>query len=338
LLQTAAEEPWTASWRALPEIDQKRIQGALRSTAPNKPAGRLVRGEAASIWWNGDAGTVQLGRGRDVATALAALAATDRHRPLVESSVDGVDAEAVLNVLFGPARALSDPTSKAALEPYGIPTPEEELCASPSRAASEAGRIGYPVRISLASPDLRIWDHPDLAVDMVDNAARVRDTFRQLLAQAKARLPPDLRDAEKRLLGVMVTATSEALAQLWVRAAPLPCERVSIDIGFADPHGAAAGDCTRSVLPADEAAIERALMRLSGSSLLFGGSAARRKAHREALADVLLRLCTFLQAHRREVRSVELRPLALLLDGSVEAREACVTVSDAFERSLESTG
>ena len=87
----------------------------------------------------------------------------------------------MLDVLFGPRRALSDPASKAALEPYDVPMPIEELCASASRAAAEANRIGFPVRISLASPDLRVWDHPDLRVDMVDNAARVRDTFRQLM-------------------------------------------------------------------------------------------------------------------------------------------------------------
>jgi hypothetical protein len=51
---------------------------------------------------------------------------------------------------------------------------------------------------------------------------------------------------------------------------------------------------------------------------------------------VLQRLCAFVHDRRREVTQVELRPIALLLDGSVEVREACVTVSDAFERMLNS--
>ena len=49
---------------------------------------------------------------------------------------------------------------------------------------------------------------------------------------------------------------------------------------------------------------------------------------------MLLRVSAFVHERREQVESVELRPLALLLDGSVELREACVTVSDAFERSL----
>jgi acetyltransferase len=278
-----------------------------------------------------------VGRARDLALALAALRDTDRDTPRIESSVDGVDARVVLDVLFGPRRSLSDPASKAALLPYGVPFPVEELCASASRAAAEASRIGFPVRISLTSPDLRVWDHPDLAVDMVDNAARVRDTFRQLMGLAKSRLeqtvPNDAR-APERLLGVMVTATSEAAALLGVRAWPLPRSRVAMEVGFADPHGAAAGDRTLTVLPAPQSAIDRALRRLQGGDLLFAGSAAQRRARLDAVGDVLLRLSAFVHDRRDQVDAVELRPLALLLDGSAEVREACVSVSDAFERSL----
>jgi acetyltransferase len=268
-----------------------------------------------------------------VAAALCALRATDPGTPRLSPSVEGVDEREVTDVLFGPRRALSDPASKAALTPYGIPVPLEELCGSASRAASEASRIGYPVRISLASPDLRIWDHPDLTVDMVDNAARVRDTFHQLMGVAKARLDGG-SDTSERILGAMVTATSDAVARLGVVAWPLSGGRVAMDIGFADPHGRAADDRTLAVLPAPLGAIERALRRLRGHSLVLGGSAAQRRTHLEAIGDVLLRLAAFVHDRRDDVESVELRPVALLLDGTVEVREACVRVSDAFERSL----
>ena len=190
------------------------------------------------------------------------------------------------------------------------------------------------MRISLVSPDLRIWDHPDLAVDMVDNAARVRDTFRQLMAVAKGRLAPGDPRAAERLLGVMVTATSDAVALLGVRAWPVARNRVAMEVGFADHHGAAADDRTLAVLPAPHSAIERALRRLAGRDLLLQGTAAQRRAHLDAVGEVLLRLSTFVHERRREIESVELRPLAVLLDGTTEVRQACVSVSDAFERSL----
>jgi hypothetical protein len=129
-----------------------------------------------------------------------------------------------------------------------------------------------------------------------------------------------------------VTATSDAVALLAVRATPLPRDRVAMQIGFADPHGRAARDSTITVLPAVPAVIERALGRLAGADLVFATTAVQRKTRVEAVADVLLRVSAFVAERRNEIESVELRPLAILLDGSAEVREACVTVSDWFER------
>jgi len=341
LVELEVEHPWAASLRALPEPDRARMRNA--QAQGSRSGASFVPGERGSVAFalSAAAAQLELGRASDVAAAVAALRDTDRSTLRVEASVDGVDSQAVLDVLFGPRRALSDPASKSALLPYGIPMPTEELCASASRAAVEAGRIGFPVRISLASPDLRVWDHADLSVDMVDNAARVRDTFRQLMGLAKARLPSSetpaqraLPDVVDRVLGVMVTATAESRALLGARAWPLPEGRVAMEIAFADAHGTAADDRTLLVMPATVEQIERALERLAGHALIFGSVRSERRAHIEAIADVLQRLSAFMHDRRREVTSVELRPLALLLDGTIEAREVCVTVSDAFERML----
>ena len=239
-----------------------------------------------------------------------------------------MDATRVTEVLFGPPRALSDPASKAALAPFGLPLPLEELCSSPSRAAAEAARIGFPVKISLASPDLRSWDHPDLSVDGIDSAARVRDVFRQIMAVATERRP------DARLLGVHVTATTQAIALLGVVAEPLGEGAARAQISFADPHGIAAGDATATVLPVPPERLEQVIGRLAGSSLVLGVPAAQRKAALDAIADVLLRLTALLDTHREEIASAELRPLALLLGGSVEVREACITVADVFVRRM----
>jgi len=332
LLGAGASDAHAAQARSLGPADRARLRGVLGSGGK----GQLVNVDTLRVGYLAESATqpVALGEAADVRDALLALKRRERQEKEVVSSVD-VDARAVLDVIFGPRRALSDPASKSALAPYGIPLPVEELCSSPSRAAAEASRIGFPVRLSLASPDLRIWDHPDLSVDMVDNAARVRDTFRQLIAAAQARFQadPKLAHGEQRILGALVTATSEPLALLGVRATALPRERVALRIGFADPHGRAARDETVTVLPAEQALIERALRRLSGAALLLETSPAQRKTRVDNVVDVLQRVAAFVNDRRREIEGVELRPLAVLLDGSVEVREACVRVSDWFERS-----
>jgi hypothetical protein len=125
---------------------------------------------------------------------------------------------------------------------------------------------------------------------------------------------------------------------LRVRVTPLPADLVLVELGFADAHGLAADDLVRTVLPAPPERLERALGRLSGSSLLLAGSVAERRRTVEALDDVLLRLAAFVNDWRQQVIAVEVDPLALLVGGGVEVREACVEVGDAFARSLEASG
>jgi len=316
-----------ATLRGLSEVDRLRLGAAVR---PERGGGSLVRGDRGLIAHRGEDGVeVTIGGPGDAAAALAALSGATRSKVRGRSILEGVDPTAVHDVIFGPPRALSDPASKAALTPYGVPLPLEELCTSPSRAAAEAARLGFPVRIGLASPDLRVWDHPDLAVDGVDNAARVRDVFRQMMTLAKTRAP------DARLLGVTVTATTTARAFMRLVATPLPERLVQIEVGFADPHGVASGDSTITALPASISQIERVLSRLAGRELILAGGPAERRATVEAIADVLLRVAAFVDDRRDEIDSVEIDPLAVLIGGGAEVREACVTVGDAFLRSLE---
>jgi hypothetical protein len=331
LLGSHALDAAGAGARGLNPADRARLSVALESGRESRA--QFFNIDALHVGYRTapDAQPVRLGDAADAREALFALRRLDTQQREVEASVE-VDDRAVLDVIFGPRRALSDPASKSALAPYGIPLPVEELCGSASRAASEATRIGYPVRISLASPDLRIWDHPDLSVDMVDNAARVRDTFRQLHAAAESRFAAASPTRSGRILGVLVSATSEPLAELGISATALPHRRVAIRVGFADPHGRAAGDETATVLPAEQAVIERALRRLAGAALLLQTSPAQRKARVDNIADLLQRVAAFVNDRRDQISRVEIRPLAVLLDGSVEVREACVSVSDWFER------
>jgi ATP-grasp domain len=328
LLAAPAPRAYRASPRKLSAPDRARLQHALAGS--DKGAGRLLslgaEGVALEPGAKG-AAQVRLGSPSQAALALHALAAAASDEdapPLAFSRPEAL--AACRDILFGPPRLLSDPASKAALSPFGLPMPQEELCASPSRAAVEAARIGFPVRISLASPDLRVWDYPDLSVDGVDNAARVRDVFRQLLLTAESRAP------SARVLGVTVTATTLASALLRVSARPLPEGHVLLRAGFCDPHGATAKDQISTALPLGIQGFRRAFARLAGKDLL--SQPGRGEASLEGLALLCMRLASFVDAFRSEVGRVELHPLALLVGGGAEVREAAVQVTDAFVQEL----
>lgn len=328
LLELDTERPWAATTKELPAVDRVRLGESVSARSD----GRFVRIDDGLIAHqvNGRK-SKPIGAPRDVAAALQAMRASrDASRPKVPE-VQGVEADAVLEVILGPRRALSDPASKAALAPYDVPLPIEELCATPSRTASEAARIGFPVRVGLASPDLRLWDHPDLAAE-VFSAGQARDAFRQIIAMAKGRA------ADARLLGVTVSASTMARTLLRVRMEPLAAGPVLAELGFADPHGLASADMTQTVLPATAKALERVLLRLRGSSLLLSGTSQERTESVTAIGDVLMRLAAFVHQWRAEVEAVEVNPLAILIGGQLEVREACVTVGDAFSRSLNASG
>ncbi|MBO6938844.1 MAG: acetate--CoA ligase family protein [Deltaproteobacteria bacterium] len=325
LREARVEHPWEASTRGLSPVDRRRLGDAARGGSTDQ---RWSRGDGGRLRLEHAGGSLLLGDARSVAGALdAAYAAVASARPRMPT-VEGVDPDAVLEVILGPPRALSDPASKTALAAYDVPLPAEVLCTSPSRAASEASQLGFPVRLALASPDLRLWDHPDLVADGVDNAARVRDVFRQMMALGATRAD------KNRLLGVTVSATTSARALMRVEAESLADGWVRATLGFADPHGLAAGDETELLLPAKEADVARALRRLRGHPLLLGAGATAREAVVAQLTDLLLRVAAFIDEWRAEVDGVRIEPLAVLLDGTVEARDVCVQVGDAFTRSL----
>ena len=321
------DRPWEASTRGLGSVDRVRLGSA------GVGGSEELRWESAGdgdLTLHHPAGTTRVGHSRAAAEALDALRVSARATRPRMPTVEGVDPEAVLEVILGPPRSLSDPASKAALAAYDVPLPEEVLCTSPSRAASEAAQLGFPVRLALASPDLRLWDHPDLVADGVDNAARVRDVFRQMMALGATRAD------RSRLLGVTVSATTSARALMWIEASSLTEGLVRARLGFADPHGLAARDATELVLPCDEARVERALRRLRGHPLLLGDAASIRREVVGQLTDLLLRVAAFVDEWRAEVEAVRIQPLAVLLSGAMEARDVCVEVGDAFSRSLRS--
>jgi hypothetical protein len=324
LLQAeGGERAFRASTRKLSALDKLRLTHTL--SASEKAAGRLhsLGADGIAFQGSGDERATRLGSADAARLALAALRASEASPDEVVPFVSPASLASSRDILFGPPRLLSDPASKSALAPFDLPMPQEELCASPSRAAIEATRIGFPVRISLASPDMRVWDFPDLSVDGVDNAARVRDVYRQLTLSAEARAK------NARVLGVTVTATTLASALLRVTARPLPEGHVLLRVGFCDPHGAVSKDVITTSLPLSEARLLRALQRLAGRELLSAEGSA-------ALTTLCVRVASFVAAFRHEVARVELHPVALLVGGGAEVREAAVQVTDAFVRELSS--
>lgn len=307
---------WGAQTRAVPRAVRARLERT--AWVIERHGGKLTMLDGGVVGWQRDDEPIApLGEAADVADAAAAIRRSLLGAPPGRATVEGIDRDAVREVLFGPGRALSDPASKSALAPYGVPLPVEELCASPSRAASEAARIGFPVKLSLASPDLRVWDHPDLVVLGAASASAVRDGFRTITTMAAE------RDPSARLLGVHVTAEAASSLDLRLALRPIGETWCLMEIGRA-------GDAERATL----AALPTTPERLRATLARIGLVAPRGRGAIDALVDALNRVAVFVVDQRDVVTSVRIDPLTLVVGGGVELREACVVVNDFFERSL----
>lgn len=338
LLTAGATRPWAASRKGLSAIDQLRFSSVCNGN--EKRLGGLQSEDPLWIAYKtgADAGTgpnkVRLGAPEHVVAAIAAIRTTAEIQPPPSETPEPL-AE-VSEVLWGPARTLSDPASKRALAFFGMPFPDEQLCSSPSRSATEAQRIGFPVRVTLASPDLRTWEHPELSEDFVDTAAGVREVYRHQVSLAQT------LDPTARILGTVVAATAPTQALLRGQLTPIRAEgtgsagtgQTLLEIGFADPHGLASGDRTQTILPQTGPGLERVLSRLAGSPLVLSGTTTQRRTIVEGLQSLLASAHRLVTSHE-EVDGVTLEPIALLPGGTWEVREACVEITDVFERSLE---
>ncbi len=308
---------WGAQTRSLPRAVRVRLD--RRGWSLDRHGGKLVMLDGGLVGWRADDGPpVALGFAPDVAEAGGTIQKSLSGAVPGHASVEGVDRAAVRDVLFGPARALSDPASKSALEPYGVPLPIEELCSSPSRAAAEAARLGFPVKLSLASPDLRVWDHPDLQLLGASSSTAVRDGFRLITTMAAEREP------SARLLGVYVTSESAAWLRLRLELRAVPTGWALAQIGRSD-------DPSRTTLAALPTSSDRARRTLER----IGISAPRARADVEGIIDALNRLAVFVVDQSDAITDVRIDPFAALVGGGAEVREVCVNVGDVFEKTLE---
>lgn len=323
------DEPWRATAGGLSALMRRRLAQAAPGRAEAESSQSLRLGESngrlfleSSIEHGGQkAQRTASFSVEHMAAALEAHEGRNSRELLGMPKVEDAEPERVLEVLFGPKRSLSDPASKVALREYDLPLPKESFCGSASRAAAEAQSIGFPVRVTLASPDLRASDHPELEQPHVSSASAVRQAFRALTEVASDIAP------SSRVIGVNVAASAIPKALLWFRLSALAQDRVVAHLGFADPHGMASEDRVAVLVPVDADRIRARFRRLKGASLVSDA------VIEDELVDLLYRASVFVADFRTEVQRLELGRVAIY-ESSVEIIECTVHISDAFERTV----
>ena len=183
--------------------------------------------------------------------------------------------------------------------------------------------LGFPVRLTLASPTLRVWDHPDLSVEGVYNAARVRETYRRL----KERQPV----SEQSVLGVTVADSAEHIAQLRLRIFPVRPPHLLVELGVGPLE---LEDSTLTCLPCNLNTLQSALGRLQGAKMFLGRVPDLRRQRTQSLLRLLEQVAQFGRDWTGYVDAMRLEPIVLRQDGRLEIREAAISVNERFANEL----
>ena len=203
---------------------------------------------------------------------------------------------------------IGDAESREILQAYGLRIPKSEIAETPDMAATIAGKIGYPVVLKIASPDiLHKTDIGGVKVGL-QNASDVRDAFELMVYRAQRYIP------DARIWGCLVQemAPSGGLEVL-VGMNRDPQFGPLITFGLGGIYVETLRDVTFRVAPLSRQEAEEMLAQVRAHALLDGirGQPPMDKA---VIVDTLLRVAQLVQDFP-EIIEMDINPLMVYHQG-----------------------
>ena len=127
-----------------------------------------------------------------------------------------IDEERLARTLYGPARTLSEPSSRTCIEAYGIALDPWAVAETPSQAASRARALDGPACLKIASPDIPSKRAVGGVRTPLVGEGAVRDALIDITSAVADRAP------DARTLGVLVTRHRDTDQALFATAVHAP--------------------------------------------------------------------------------------------------------------------
>jgi len=234
------------------------------------------------------------------ASALAAL--TKRAVNLTAEKGQTADVESRQPLQAG------DLSADALMQAYGIPTAIIELARSVDEAVASADRLGYPVVIKIASPDiLHKSDVGGVALNIQD-ASALREGYARMIKQIQKITPAP------HLEGVYVQRQIPAGQEVIIGMARDPQFGALMMFGSGGVEVEGLQDVAFCLSPLNQAEAE-AMMRKTWAGRKLKGFRNIPPADEAAVRDVLIRLSHIADAHE-EIEEIEINPLRALSQGA----------------------
>lgn len=274
-----ATKPVVVAWTAGPaeEIARLRNEGVPVLSSPT----RSVRALAA---------LARLGETHSRKPRSFALPRTERGRRLQLPSGD-----------FSEARA------KAVLREWGVPVPDERLCASEDEAAVFAAQVGYPIAMKVSSPGLVHKTEAGAVALGIQNKDALIAAFRSIVQDTTDHAPG------LPVEGVLITPMAEDGVELIVGGRRDPVFGPVAMVGSGGIYTEVMRDAAIRVLPLVEGEAAEMLRELRIHPVL-AGSRGKPASDVEAAARCIEAVARLLMSHP-EVEDVEINPLKVFPEG-----------------------
>jgi acetyltransferase len=178
---------------------------------------------------------------------------------------------------------LGDAEAREIAQACGLATPPSELAATPEAAVEIAGRLGYPVVLKIASPDILHKTDVGGVKTGIQNAAEVRDAFDLITYRAQRYLP------EARLWGCQVQKMAPPGLEVLIGMNRDPQFGPLITFGLGGIFVEALKDVSFRIAPFGRREAEEMLGEIRARPLL-DGVRGRPPVDKESLVDSLLRV------------------------------------------------
>jgi acetyltransferase len=235
-----------------------------------------------------------------------------RTRPeqdFVEFDVDQETTRQVLNSVREDDRlAIGDSEARQILTAYGMKIPASELAATPEEAVEVANKIGYPVVLKIASPDiLHKTDVGGVKVGL-GNAEEVKDAFELMVYRAQRYLP------QAHLWGCLVQQmVPPGGIEVLVGMNRDPQFGPLVTFGLGGIYVETLKDVTFRIAPFSVQSAENMLSEIRARALLDGVRGAP-PVDKQAIVDTLLRIGQLVQDFP-EIVELDINPLMVYPKG-----------------------
>lgn len=232
--------------------------------------------------------------------ALPEYISYDVDRSSVQRVIDQVRAEGRMSI--------GDFEARTVLQSYGLRIPQSEIADTPEKAIQIASRIGFPVVLKIASPDiLHKTDVGGVKVGL-RSASEVRDAFELMVYRAQRYVP------EARIWGCLVQEMAPPGGlEVLVGMNRDPQFGPLVTFGLGGIYVETLKDVTFRVAPFSRQEAEEMLGEIRAHALL-DGVRGQPPADKAAILDALLRINQLVQDFP-EIAELDINPLMVYQEG-----------------------